>query len=169
MWPSQGRGHYGVEALPVWSTGSALPHAAQQRAGGELDAHLGGIHEQTPGSRRLSAAFLRSHVSKHAAGARASSTSPLVDLFVGLDNAELNVPAQLATVAERARKIAVFALVGGTQIAWLGILGYFAYGFLMSYAYPGVGRERRMVTTTAATPFNRRTGRAHRLVSPPSP
>jgi|SwirhisoilCB1_FD_contig_31_12900474_length_234_multi_3_in_0_out_0_1 hypothetical protein len=54
------------------------------------------------------------------------------DSFVGLNNAELNVPAQLATVGAHARSIGMLVLLGAIQVGWLGTLGYFAYVFVTS-------------------------------------
>ena len=52
--------------------------------------------------------------------------------FVGLDNAELNIPAPLAAAGVHVRNIAVLVLIGATQVAWLGTLGYFAFVFVTS-------------------------------------
>jgi hypothetical protein len=54
------------------------------------------------------------------------------DSFVGLKNAELNVPAQLATVGAHVGNVGMLALLGAIQVAWLGTLVYLAYVFVTS-------------------------------------
>lgn len=54
------------------------------------------------------------------------------DSFVGLDNAELKIPAELAAVGKRAREVGTLLLLGASQVAWVGTFGYFAYVFITS-------------------------------------
>ena len=54
------------------------------------------------------------------------------DLFVGLNHAETRLRTEWAAIGKRAACLAVVLLLGGTQIAWIATLGYFAFVFLWS-------------------------------------